>query len=168
METPADPSALPARVAIGISSLGNFFMAEIAYMLQDAFHKLGVAVRIFVENEASTVLDCESIVIVAPHEFFLLGEGPRALEILRGSPSLIMFNVEQPQTQWFRVGAQYMPHATAILDIHYHTAYQLAQSGHRSFFFPLGYSEYIQRTFNSRASTQYFKATSSGSLWNSP
>src|SRR5271157_786159 len=37
MSTPIDPSALPKRVAIGVSSLGNFFMAEIAYMMENAF-----------------------------------------------------------------------------------------------------------------------------------
>lgn len=150
MSYPIDYSALPRRVAVGVSSLGNFFMAEIAYMIEDAFRNLGVATRLFAEHEASAVAAFEEVVIVAPHEFFLLGDGPSALQALQRVPRLLMFNVEQPQTQWFRAGEQYLPHASAVLDINYHTARHLARSGHKSFFFPLGYSNYIERTFNGR------------------
>jgi len=150
MSTPIDPSALPKRVAIGVSSLGNFFMAEIAYMLENAFRNLGVATRLFAEHEASDVADYETVVVVAPHEFFLLGQGPAALEVFKQSPRLVMFNVEQRQTQWFRVAEQYLPHASAILDISYQSACHLRRAGHKSFFLPLGYSEYIERTFEGR------------------
>jgi hypothetical protein len=150
ISAPVDASTLPKRIAIGISSLGNFFMAEVAYVVEDAFRNLGVQTRLFTEEQAATVAGYETLLVVAPHEFFLLGKGPEALEILRRVPRLVMFNVEQRQTQWFRVAQQYLPHASAILDISYHTARFLARAGHRSFFLPLGYSDYIARTFDGR------------------
>jgi hypothetical protein len=142
-----DHSALPRSVAIGVSSLGNFFMNEIAHMIEDGFRKLGVETRLFAEHEAWSAASCEAVLVVAPHEFFLLGDGPIAFQVLRRSPILVMFNTEQQQTEWFAFAEQYFCRASAVLDINYQTARYLGRSGYRAFALPLGYSDYIERTF---------------------
>ena len=154
-QAPLEASALPAKVAIGVSSLGNFFMTEIANMIEHALRNLGVTTKLFTELEAREVADFETVLIVAPHEFCHLGQGPAALQVLAATPNLIMFNVEQRHTQWFHVAEQYLPHASAILDINYQTATYLAEAGYRSFFFPLGYSSYIEQTFDITAKLEH-------------
>ncbi len=148
VSTPIDPSALPTSVAIGVSSLGNFFMTEIARMLEDAFHQLHVPVRIFTESEIHTVSSDDTVVIVAPHEFFLLGQGVHAAAALRDVHTLVMVNTEQPQTSWFAAGEPYLRQASAVLDLNYESARQLARSGYKAFVLPLGYSEYIAQRFD--------------------
>src|SRR5664280_842351 len=143
MSKPIDPLALPRRVAIGVSSKGNFFMAEIARMIEDAFRHLGVETRLFDDRDAGNLAPDEMVIVVAPHEFFLLGDGPRLFEIFIAASNLVMFNTEQPQTPWFAAAMKYLRIATAVLDINYESAQYLAGSGLRSFFLPLGYSDYI-------------------------
>jgi hypothetical protein len=147
---PVDASALPKRVAIGVSSLGNFFMTEIARMLEDAFRQLGVPARVFTESEALTVSSDDTVLVVAPHEFFLLGEGPRAAATLKYVPTLVMVNTEQRQTPWFALAEPYLRQASAVLDINYESARQLVRSGYKAFALPLGYSDYIARHFEGR------------------
>src|ERR1035438_9354735 len=136
MSMPIDPLALPRRVAIGVSSKGNFFMAEIARMIEDAFRHLGVETRLFDDRDAGNLAPDEMVIVVAPHEFFLLGDGPRLFEIFIAAPNLVMFNTEQPQTHWFAAAMKYLRIATAVLDINYESAQYLAGFGCRSFFFP--------------------------------
>ena len=150
ISTPVDASALPKSVAIGVSSLGNFFMAEIARMLEDAFRQLGVPARLFTESEALTISRDDAVFVVAPHEFFHLGEGPRAFDELRHVPTLVMVNTEQRQTPWFAIAELYLRQATAVLDINYESAQQLLHSGYKAFALPLGYSDYIAHSFDGR------------------
>ena len=160
---------LPSKVAIGASSRGNFFMAEIANMMENAFRKLGVQARRFNENEARGVAQDEAVVVVAPHEFFLLGEGPAAFEALKGQPTLVMVNTEQLQTKWFLEARKYLSSATAVFDISYESAQQIANSGATAFFLPLGYSDYIDRAFDGSPDSahpllQHMSATMLGTL----
>ena len=146
---------LPRRVAIGVSSRGNFFMTEIGRMLESAFRSLGVRTRLFSERETAQLDHEEAVVVVAPHEFFLLGDGPAALETLRGRPTLVMINTEQLQTKWFLTARTYLGHATAVFDISYESARQLSSSGLTSFFLPLGYSDYMVRSFDGSLSSSH-------------
>jgi hypothetical protein len=149
MSVPPNPSLLPTRVAIGVSSTGNFFMTEIAHMLADAFRRSGAETRIFAAQDASHMTIYDAVIVVAPHEFFSLGDGLKAFRALRRLPNLIMFNTEQCQTQWFQLAKQYLHAAAAILDISYETARYLTREGYNAFALPLGYSEYIEQTFTS-------------------
>ena len=137
-----EAASLPKSVAIGVSSIGNFFMTEIGRMLEDAFRELSVPARLFTESEAATVSGDESVVVVAPHEFFVLGNGPEAFEILKRVATLVMVNTEQRQTPWFAVAEPYLRSACAVLDINYQSAQQLTRWGYRAFALPLGYSDY--------------------------
>ncbi len=148
MSTPVDFSTLPKQVFIGVSSRGNFFMAEIARMIEDAFKQLGVDAILVNESQACELPPNILMLVVAPHEFFHLGEGPKAFEILAKTSRLVMVNTEQPQTQWFELSRQYLGSAIAVLDIDFESARHLQASGHVAFALPLGYSEYIARTFN--------------------
>jgi GT2 family glycosyltransferase len=141
---------LPERIALGVSRQGNFFMTEIARILEDAFGKLGTRARIFTEAEAAAVSRDEAVLIVAPHEFFHLGEGPIAYELLRRHPYLLMLNTEQLQTTWFTVAEKYLQDATAVLDINHHSAVELSQRGFRSAALPIGYSGYIAASFDGK------------------
>lgn len=149
VKTPIDRSALPVNVAIGVSSLGNFFMTEIGRMLECAFRQLGAQARLFTERDYHSVSYDESVVVVAPHEFFLLGYGPDALEHLKRHPHPVMLNTEQPQTPWFSDGQRFLSFSKAVVDINYKSAKYLADRGYNAFFLPLGHSEYISNTFDS-------------------
>jgi len=148
MSNTVDFSALPRRVAIGVSSRGNFFMAEIARVLEDAFRQLGTQVRMFSESDALTLSFTDPVLIVAPHEFFLLGNGKKLLKALSGASALIMVNTEQPQTRWFGVAETYLKKASAVLDVNFESARHLAAAGYKAFVLPLAYSDYIARTFD--------------------
>ena len=145
-----DFALLPPRVAIGVSSRGNFFMAEIARVLEDAFKQLGTQVRLFNESEVPAVSDTDPVLIVAPHEFFPLGDGHNSLKAFARASSLIMLNTEQPQTPWFAVAERYLRRASVVLDINFESARHLRASGYQAFVLPLGYSDYIARTFDGR------------------
>jgi len=148
MASGVDLSVLPRRVAIGVSSRGNFFMAEIARVLEDAFTQLGTQVRMFSESEALTLSFTDPVLIVAPHEFFLLGNSKELLKALTRAPALIMVNTEQPQTPWFGVAESYLKKASAVLDVNFESARHLAAAGYKAFVLPLAYSNYIARTFD--------------------
>ncbi len=149
MSETLEPAALPKRVWIGASSLGNFFMTEIARSLQHAFTRLGAETRLFTELDRHDVIHSEdTVIVVAPHEFFHLGEGRNAFEVLRRLPNLVMINTEQPQTQWFAVAQEYLNSASTVLDINYQSARLLANLGHTVLFLPLGYSDYVANTYS--------------------
>ena len=150
MAVPIDYDSLPEQVAIGVSSLGNHFMTEIGRMLQDAFAQLGVRSRVFTESEAASVSREETVIVVAPHEFLFLGSGPQAFEILKQVATPVMVNTEQQQTPWFAVAEPYLRSAYAVLDINHQSARQLVRDGYRAFSLPLGFSEYVARSFDGR------------------
>jgi len=142
-----DRAALPRQVFVGASSLGNFFMAEIAHMITGAFRQLGIPATFVNESEACHLPAGVPMVAVAPHEFFHLGDGPKAFDRLKRASRIVMVNTEQPQTQWFALAMNYLKSASAVLDINFEAAMEIHRSGIPAFALPLGYSEYIARTF---------------------
>src|SRR5437762_8680572 len=97
-------SAAPLRhrgVKIGVfcSSLGNFFMREIADLLAWGLQAEGIDAVQRDEN-ANRDERFNLRIFVAPHEFFWLGKGRNWTEIA-AAPGSVLYNVEQPQTQWF-------------------------------------------------------------------
>lgn len=148
MSTPIDYATLPEKIFVGVSSRGNFFMTEIARILEDAFRQLGAEVAFVNESQACGLPSDITILVVAPHEFFHLGDGPKAFERLSSTARMVMVNTEQPQTKWFALAKQYLGNAVAVLDIDFESARHLQASGFRAFALPLGYSEYIAHTFD--------------------
>lgn len=138
---PAAPPAAPpnARAALYVSSLGNFFMTEIAEVLRAGFADAGVPCTIIDENAAPS-RDATHHIVIAPHEFFALGEGKRwANDAFVGRA--IMFSTEQIQTHWFARSLVFLTRAKAVADMNEQTAAILRKAGVRAVAVQPGFSE---------------------------
>ena len=126
------------RVALYVSSLGNFFMTEIALVLKAGFDDAGV--RAVVRDEkAAPERDATHHIVIAPHEFFVLGEGKRwATEEFVSRA--ILFSTEQIQTQWFARSLIFLMRAKAVADMNGQTAAILRKAGVRAAGVSPGYS----------------------------
>jgi len=122
-------------------------MSEIGKILQQAFLELGVKATLVTEVDALTLPPASTVVVVAPHEFFPLGDGPKAYEFLAQSCHLVMVNTEQPQTPWFALAKSYFEKAITILDINFEAARHIRALGFPALALPLGYSTYIAGTY---------------------
>jgi Glycosyl transferase family 2 len=123
--------------AIYTSSVGNYFFSELRDLLAAGFRSLGLQVDVRDEREGfSEVADWH--LIVAPHEFFYLGGGLA----LRNQPSpsnLIVFNTEQPSTQWFARAYDCFSKAYGIWDINHDSSQEFSREGFNCDYLPLGY-----------------------------
>jgi hypothetical protein len=116
-----------ARIGVYCSSHGNFFMQEIADLVQWQLKALQINSHIRTENsDINEAFDVR--IFVAPHEFFRLGQGAN-WRALAGAPGSVLFNVEQVQTSWFCVGFPFLIQAPIILDINFHSAMLLREMG---------------------------------------
>jgi len=132
----ANPERL--RVALYVSSLGNFFMTEIASVLQAGFTDAGIDARILSENDQPAT-DATHHVVIAPHEFFVLGQGRRfATEDFVSRA--IMYATEQVQTPWFARSLAYLLRAKAVADLNEQTAAVLRRGGVRAVTVQPGFS----------------------------
>ena len=114
---PTEGDIRPLRIALGSSSRGNFFMREMGLMLDVALRNIGMETKLFDENSAGEILDFDVIVVVAPHEFFVI-DGERAWSTLSKHPALVVINTEQPQTQWFAHARRFSrPTASSLTSI---------------------------------------------------
>jgi len=123
--------------AIYTSSVGNYFFLELRDLLAAAFRSLGLQVDVRDEREGfSEVADWH--LIIAPHEFFYLGGGSE----LRNQPSpsnLILFNTEQPSTQWYARAYHCFSKAYGIWDINHDSSQEISREGFNCEHLPLGY-----------------------------
>ena len=121
------------RVGVFCNSCGNFFMQEIANLVQWQLKALDIDFHIRTEeSDFSELFDIR--IFVAPHEFFWLGRGEtwRKLAGARGS---VLFNVEQIQTPWFCVAFPFLIKAPLVLDINLHSAILLRRIGCNAIYF---------------------------------
>lgn len=125
------------RIAVFCNTEGNFFMRDIALLLVEGLRALGIAV-VSRDETASHDEPFDLRVFVAPHEFFYLGQG-RAWRGMAGAPGSVLYNVEQPQTQWFCRGFAVMLKAPLVLDINFQTAAILRSIGCSAVHFMPGY-----------------------------
>jgi len=133
---PAQPSA-PETVAIFASSLGNFFFRQIADRLAAGFRATGCRVYRLDQNSQRPD-DVTLDFVVAPHEFFLLGAGPRWRSIIDVTRSVV-FNTEQPGTPWYFRALRYGAGAGMLVDLSPQSAALLPGIGFpKSGFLPLG------------------------------
>lgn len=102
-------------VSILVSSCGNVFMNEIADSLAEDLRGIGLRVDVRDERANLNSIDATSIV-VAPHEFFLLGRG---LEWISDSfvRNTFVYNTEQLQTPWFARALPWVLGARGVMDI---------------------------------------------------
>lgn len=126
------------RVAIYVSSLGNFFMTEIASLLKTGFDDAGVQAELRDEKQGP-VREATHHVVVAPHEFFVLGEGRRWANDDFVSRA-ILFSTEQIQTSWFARSLVFLLRAKAVADMNEQNAAILRKGGVRAFALQPGYS----------------------------
>src|SRR5262245_20388357 len=123
--------------AIYTSSLGNYFFSEFRDVLAAGFQSLGLQVDLRDERGGfSEVADWH--LVVAPHEFFYLGAGRELSE--KPLPSnLILFNTEQPSTQWYARARHYFSKAHGIWDLNHGASREIARTGFNCAHLPLGY-----------------------------
>jgi len=115
------------RVGVFCSSIGNFFMREIADLLAWGLEGEGIP-AVQRDETGSREEPFDLRVFVAPHEFFWLGEG-REWTSVAGAANSIMYNVEQAQTQWFGRAVPLLLKAPLVLDINFQTAEILRRAG---------------------------------------
>ena len=126
---PPPPLADPARFRVGVyaSSKGNFFMTEIAAILAAGLEEAGATARLLDET-APAPSDLTHNIVVAPHEFFVLGEGRRWASDAFVSRAA-MFSTEQLQTQWFARSLPFLLRARLVADLNLQSAAVLRRAG---------------------------------------
>ena len=115
------------KIGVFCSSLGNFFMREIADLLAWGLQAEGIDAVQRDEN-ANRDERFDLRIFVAPHEFFWLGKGRNWTEIA-AAPGSVLYNVEQPQTQWFCRAFPLLLEAPLVLDINLQSAMILRRAG---------------------------------------
>ena len=128
------------RIGVYCSSLGNYFIAEIADFIADALERAGHQVSRLSEQDAVPT-DIEMHWVIAPHEFFYLGEGHQWMQKQDWLANAVIVNVEQPQTTWFSKAFHFLRHAKVIFDINVKSAAILQTLGLPAYWLPLGYLE---------------------------
>ena len=122
------------------SSIGNYFIAEIADFIAASLERAGHRViRLSERDDPPDHLDRH--VVVAPHEFFYLGDGVQRASHMERWAGAMMVNVEQPQTTWFSKAFHFLCQAELILDINVKSAAILQDLGLPVQWLPLGYLE---------------------------
>lgn len=136
------PVVRSAAKTIGVycSSLGNYFITEIADFIAAALNQAGHrAIRLNEQDTPPENLDGHWV--VAPHEFFYLGGGERWGYDQKWLSQVVMMNVEQPQTTWFSKAFHFLRHSKIIFDINVKSAAIMRSLGLPAYWLPLGYLE---------------------------
>jgi hypothetical protein len=129
------------RVGIYVSSKGNFFMSEIAALIAAGLEEAGAVSRVLDET-AVPAADLTHSVVVAPHEFFVLGDGRRwANEEFVSRATL--FSTEQVQTQWFARSLPFRLRARLVAALNLQSVAILRRAGIRAACVQPGYSQHF-------------------------
>jgi 2-polyprenyl-3-methyl-5-hydroxy-6-metoxy-1,4-benzoquinol methylase len=132
-----DPEQTYGRLAVYVSSTGNYFFNEIRDLVVLGIQELGLEVEARTDTDG-LASEVDWHLVIAPHEFFQLGDGARWLpEEL--PPNLILLNTEQASTKWFRLAQQYFQRAYAVWDIDYESSRRILDQRFRCGYLPLGY-----------------------------
>ncbi len=136
-----EATVAPERLRVGVycSAQGNYFFGEIADLVVAGLRGAGVEV-VELDERSEHPDDLSWEIVVAPHEFFVLGEGPGWHGRIPPE-SCLMLNTEQLQTQWFARTFRFLSRCRAVLDLNVQSAAGLRQLGIRSYFLPIGYVE---------------------------
>jgi hypothetical protein len=127
------------KIGVYCSTVGNFYMQEIADLLHIGLQDYGLDALLRSEqSNKDEQLDIR--VFVAPHEFFHLGQGTSWRECASHS-NTVLYNVEQAQTSWFCRALSFLFKAPLVLDISLQTAQILRQAGCNTVFFAPGFVE---------------------------
>ncbi len=123
--------------ALYTNSNGNYFFHEIRDVIASGLRELGHSVEISNEK-CSFNSNADWHIVVAPHEFFYLGEDNNLCKDVLPE-NLILVNTEQSSTQWFSLAANYFPLASFIWDINNNSAERISKQGFKCDFLPLGF-----------------------------
>jgi hypothetical protein len=130
----------PPRPALRLytSSGGNYFFREMADLLAAGLTELGEVVLPCDETDGFGGGADDWHVILAPHEFFYIGEG---LQLASGPlpANLVVINTEQPSTHWFDRTARFFPPARRVWDVDYLSSQRLLHRGVPCRYLPLGF-----------------------------
>lgn len=136
-EAPSTAS-LPAWIALHTSAQGAYFVDDLAELVVLGLDALGIEVTRHDENDAFPA-GADWHVVVAPHEFFYLGQGAALRS--RGLPErMVLLNTEARGTSWFAQAEAFFPRARMVWDIDYESAIQIADSGIPADYLCLGYA----------------------------
>jgi hypothetical protein len=114
-------------------------MTEIAALLAAGFEDAGAQARVLDET-TTPQSDLTHAIVVAPHEFFVLGQGRRWTTDEFVSRA-VMFSTEQLQTQWFARSLPFLLRARLVADLNLQSTSILQRAGLRSVCVQPGYSE---------------------------
>ena len=122
-------------VKVFVSGRGNAFMTDIADWIVEAAELAGrSATRVTEQLPAD---DGSINLVVAPHEFFVLFDAPKAT-IARAAAASVPICTEQPATPWFNLTAGILRDTPLVLDINQHGAAALRARGHEALQLRLG------------------------------
>jgi hypothetical protein len=122
-------SDISEPIGVYYHSRGNYYMYPIALGLQQALASAGASCRLLTERDDTSQIAIP--IIVAPHEFFILGTAPRFMDpafLAR----LIFYNTEQLDSSWFQTLLPFINYAKAIIDINFHSSLALRKWGIKS------------------------------------
>jgi hypothetical protein len=105
---------MTAPVRVFVAPTGNGFMRDIATWIVDA--AAGAGREAVLVDDALPALDGSINLVVAPHEFFELGDAPAA-ELQRAAAASVCVCTEQPGTPWFHLSVDACRRSVAALDI---------------------------------------------------
>lgn len=123
--------------AIYTSSIGNYFFNEIRDLVCAGLNKAGFHTLI-ADEKTGFLADADWHIVIAPHEFFYLGEG-KSLSELKWPPNVILINTEQPSTKWFALAFDLFSKAYRVWDINHWAAKAINGQGIPADYLPLGY-----------------------------
>jgi hypothetical protein len=129
-----DVIALNRRVVVLHWQEGNFFFADIARYIAEMLTSAGCRAMVRT-NHADLPLEDMEILIVAPHEYCVLGPGAKLPPSL--AARTVHVNTEQWHTSWFSLALRHMMTSRRALDINPASARGLARLGIRTGFLPL-------------------------------
>lgn len=131
-----------ADVSLFVSSRGNLFFNEMAQLLAHGFERAGARVRVVDETRPvprEPLRPGEHRIVLAPHEFFLLGDGPNRLS--RGFlETASLWLAEQPGSEFFAMGIWFARFARRVLDVNPLSALAWGELGFAARALPLGYT----------------------------
>lgn len=122
-------------IAVYISQHGNYFFDQIAEILAAGLRELDVRVTLNTENDLDSGADLH--LVVAPHEFFVLGSRP-GVRLLSEKTDFFVYCTEQWQTAWFARSLPYALQATGIFDMSLNSAAAFRCLGVPAMFMPPG------------------------------
>jgi hypothetical protein len=138
-----------SRIGVYASTRGNYFFNEIRDIIAQGLREAGYEPILLTEKDPQNGNPAINMV-VAPHEFFTLGDGERWLTDSFLSKSIIV-NTEQWQTQWFAKSLPALLRAKRIFDINLQSAAGLRSLGLPVSFLPIGFvQDFAPFSFHAR------------------